>query len=536
MSTQKGVKRKRTAVTLETKLEILKKIKLGRSNVSLAEEYGLGKTTVSDIKRDQNKLTHLLETGVADKNFLLKKSQKSAQNVDLDKAVYTWFTQERTRGTPLSGPIVMAKALSFASQLNGEGNSFKASQGWLNKFKIRYGIRQLDVAGEKLSADTTEIESFRSALKAKVEELGLTQDQIYNADESGLLWRGLPDKTLAHKDEKSAPGHKKAKERITVLFTVNATGTHKLPPLIIGKSQKPRCFNHLNMSNLPAHYTSQNKCWMTAEIFKDWFFSDFVPQVRRHLRKKNLESKALLLIDNCPAHPSIDQLSTSDGNITTVFLPKNTTSILQPLDGGLIGMFKKKYRSQMLNHIVSTEGELSEIVKKVTLKDALYMTVSSWNEISEETVKKVWKKTLFPENTEEAYDDTEDDVPLTELQTLLKQKKVEMNQEEVAEWLTSDEKLQTFIPLTDEEIVQSVSQPVNQAISDESESDNESPAVKPLTHGEGAYHLRKFLDYYETQWDSDPMHMAVFQLVHKQTVKKSIRSRTQKDIRNFFGK
>ena len=172
----------------------------------------------------------------------------------------------------------------------------------------------------------------------------------------------------------------------------------------------------------------------------------------------------------------------------------------------------------------------------MTLKDALYMTVSSWNEISEETVKKVWKKTLFPENTEEAYDDTEDDVPLTELQTLLKQKKVEMNQEEVAEWLTSDEKLQTFIPLTDEEIVQSVSQPVNQAISDESESDNESPAVKPLTHGEGAYHLRKFLDYYETQWDSDPMHMAVFQLVHKQTVKKSIRSRTQKDIRNFFGK
>ena len=56
-------------------------------------------------------------SAVADKNFLLKKSQKSAQNVDLDKAVYTWLTQERARGTPLSGPIVMAKALSFCLQL-----------------------------------------------------------------------------------------------------------------------------------------------------------------------------------------------------------------------------------------------------------------------------------------------------------------------------------------------------------------------------------------------------------------------------------
>ena len=57
MSAQKGVSRKRTAVNLETKLEIPKKIKLGRSNLSLDEEYGLGKTTVSDIERDQNKLS-----------------------------------------------------------------------------------------------------------------------------------------------------------------------------------------------------------------------------------------------------------------------------------------------------------------------------------------------------------------------------------------------------------------------------------------------------------------------------------------------
>ena len=68
---------------------------------------------------------------------LLKNSQKSLKNVDLHKAVYTWFTQERACGTPLSGPIVMAKALPFAIQLNGEENCLKASQA--SKFVVGSG-------------------------------------------------------------------------------------------------------------------------------------------------------------------------------------------------------------------------------------------------------------------------------------------------------------------------------------------------------------------------------------------------------------
>ena len=142
------------------------------------------------------------------------------------------------------------------------------------------------------------------------------------------------------------------------------------------------------MSNLPAHYTSQNKSWMTTEIFKDWFFNDFVPEVKQHLKKKELGPKAILLIDNCPAHASVDQLSTSDGKITALFLPKNNLSATT-LDVGITGIFKKKYRSLMLNRIVASEGESSEIIKKLTVKDALYRTVDSWNQMNEQTVQKV---------------------------------------------------------------------------------------------------------------------------------------------------
>jgi hypothetical protein len=75
---------------------------------------------------------------------------------------------------------------------------------------------------------------------------------------------------------------------------------------------------------------------MTCEIFASWFACEFVPSVRRCLLSKKLEEKALLLLDHCPAHPSDDVLKPKDGKIKAMFLPKNTTALIQPLDQGII--------------------------------------------------------------------------------------------------------------------------------------------------------------------------------------------------------
>jgi len=61
---------------------------------------------------------------------------------------------------------------------------------------------------------------------------------IFNADESGLLYKCLPDRTLTFKGEK-CHGGKHSKERVTILFTANMDGSEKLKPLLIRKSAKP---------------------------------------------------------------------------------------------------------------------------------------------------------------------------------------------------------------------------------------------------------------------------------------------------------
>lgn len=75
----------------------------------------------------------------------------------------------------------------------------------------------------------------------------------------------------------------------------------------------------MNMDALPVIYRNSSTAWMNAKIFFSWFHEHFVPYVRVKLTQMHLEPKALLLLDNCSAHPEADELISSDGLIKAVF-------------------------------------------------------------------------------------------------------------------------------------------------------------------------------------------------------------------------
>ena len=58
---------------------------------------------------------------------------------------------------------------------------------------------------------------------------------VYNADETGIYYRALPDGTLTFSTD-ALSGSKKAKERITALVAVNMDGTDKRPLFILVKA------------------------------------------------------------------------------------------------------------------------------------------------------------------------------------------------------------------------------------------------------------------------------------------------------------
>jgi hypothetical protein len=66
--------------------------------------------------------------------------------------------------------------------------------------------------------------------------------------------------------------------------------------------------------------------------------------------------KILLLVDNAPAHPH--NLNDLYDNVKVVFLPPNTTALIQPMNNGVIAAFKAYYLRRTFDQLlVVTDGE-----------------------------------------------------------------------------------------------------------------------------------------------------------------------------------
>ncbi|KAG7164755.1 Tigger transposable element-derived protein 7-like 28 [Homarus americanus] len=116
-----------------------------------------------------------------------------------------------------------------------------------------HGIVNRKVCGEAASAPTEEIEPFRRMLTKLIAREGLLLSQMYNADETGLFWRLLPENTQALAKEHLTRGRKLDKVRFSVMCAANADGMHRLTPVIVEKAKHPCAIKDI-MDQLPVHY------------------------------------------------------------------------------------------------------------------------------------------------------------------------------------------------------------------------------------------------------------------------------------------
>ena len=76
-----------------------------------------------------------------------------------------------------------------------------------------------------------------------------------------------------------------------------------------------------------------------------------VPELEKYCKEEKIPFKILLLIDNAPAHPP-ELLQ--HPNVKVLFMPPNTTPVLQPMDQGVIKNFKSHYLRHTLSQAIAT--------------------------------------------------------------------------------------------------------------------------------------------------------------------------------------
>jgi hypothetical protein len=251
---------------------------------------------------------------------------------------------------------------------------------------------------------------------------------------------------------------------------------------------------------------------MNLELFQYWSHHIFVPAVEEHLRKigRPEDTCVLLIIDNCKAHPPATELVSDRGNIFATFLLPNVTSLIQPMDQGVIENLKSIYRRGFMRKLVNYDGSLQQFISQYSIKDAVFNLACAWTAVKYITLRGAWRKlwpaVMFAEESsdgekfkgfniskgkgviKETVDSLQDAAPSNPV--------AKLTAEEVDSWVNVDAELDVTQTHTDLEILDRVVNPKKYA-SHEEESDDKMQTK--VAWAEAANAIELFMKFAEEQ-------------------------------------
>ena len=113
----------------------MKNTKKKRPAKELTALFKVGKTQIYDILKNKIKIQDEWVNGRAGH---VKRITKSTDYDEIIYAIFEWFVSARSKGIPISGPLIQTEALETEKKL-GKHN-FKASNRCLESLKHRYNI------------------------------------------------------------------------------------------------------------------------------------------------------------------------------------------------------------------------------------------------------------------------------------------------------------------------------------------------------------------------------------------------------------
>lgn len=494
------------SLTLAKKVDAIREVERGiKKKCDIAKEYGILPNTLSTYLKNKQKIMDSwnLQDGGARKRI------RGGDYPEIDECVIKWIKQSRDSNVPLSGPLIRAKAEEFAGKMKID--SFKASSGWFFGFKDRNDISFKNVCGESASVDNEMAGEWLRGLSNLIADY--EPSNIFNVDETGLFFKCLPNKTFTFKGERCSGG-KNSKERLTILVGANMDGSEKLPLLMIGKSAKPRCFK--DVKSFPVQYKSNKKAWMTAQLFKEWL-------VTLDTKLFAVNRKILLFIDNCTAHNRTPHLKC----IKVVYFPPNMTSVVQPMDQGIIQNLKHYYRRQIVLKIL--DGIETKSQTKINLLDAGRLLSKAWTQVTPKTISNCFLKAGFSqkENNSEIEDETLEIVNLERWEEVTSDVSYE-------HYIHVDDNVAVCGELTDGEILEEVleNRTGNPESSEEEEGEIEVAEVPVPTASEASKILENLRRFVEAQPDvKDGIFQSISELedfVYRVKINKPIQTKITK--------
>ncbi|XP_032090728.1 tigger transposable element-derived protein 1-like isoform X2 [Thamnophis elegans] len=447
-SSEERSKKHRKAISLNLKMKIIKAYDAGKKVNIIAQEEGLAHSTISTILKNKERIREAMKGSPGTKAIITR--QRKGLIHETEKLLMLWIEDQIQKRIPISLPLIQAKARSIFATLKERAGeecteTFTASRGWFMRFQRRFNYHTMHPPGEAEGADEIAAQRFLDYFDELITEGNYLPEQIFNVDKTRLFWKKMPERTYLHQEAQATPGYKAFKDRITLLLGGNVAG-FKLKPFLIHKSEDPPVCENISQETLPVYYQSDQKAWMTQVFFEDWFVNCFIPQVQEYCFQNRIPFRIILLLNSTLGYPP--HLDNVHLDVKVVYLPKNTSPFLQPMDQGAVSTFKACYlRATLATAIATTEDSgvtLREFWKAYDINHCIENIATAWKDVSLKCMQGIWERCLkrfaLLVHNFEGFDPNEDLEEISHnILTLTRALSLEADAEDVKKWIAYPE-------------------------------------------------------------------------------------------------
>ena len=299
---------------------------------------------------------------------------------------------------------------------------------------------------------------------------GYSPSDIDNGDESALFYKSLPHRTYCHVDDKPA-GSTKRKDRPTLLVITNMDGSDHKKLSVIGKAKNPHCLQKkykMTVNEMAVDWYASKNAWMTGDIHHR-IMTKFNNQMRK------ASHHVLYVCDNASSH-QVQEYS----HIKFLMLPPNATSIVQPLDQGILHSVKRRYEKKLAEiYLVSAENnkDVNTILKQLDIVAATNMIHYAWKERSSTIIQNCFHKAGFKHHSLDP-EQAPEEPPVAPAPDVWNKVQRWMGDVQFDEFVASEPKAPTTQPMTDEEIINLVCTENDAPQEESNDEEEENPPAK----------------------------------------------------------
>lgn len=332
---------------------------------------------------------------------------KAVLTKEEESQLYQWILRCADAGQPRSARqiIIEAGRISVTFPRERHFPNGLPSKMWLCRFLRRCGG---EIVGKKMKIITlatgavTEIaiRAYFRRVESYLHKNNLfhllhDRNKVANCDETYLWFAANEGQVFTRKGARK--GTKKTtcdpKTHLTVLHTILADGNFMSPYVVYNNERMPPEV----VKNFPAEGVQCGKTksgWMDSDTFLDYLKKVIKP----YLDKNGINDGFLLLVDNHWSHTSLEVAEyCRDNQIHLLCLYPNSTFILQPLDVGVFGAFKKKWTGFLLDE----EKDFKHTINKSNFAGTLKKFMDKYSESLRHAVIESFKNTgVYPWNVE----------------------------------------------------------------------------------------------------------------------------------------